>query len=83
MDRLPFMDAENPSAQDVWIQCPEWVVVATVDVFVQANFPGHPIPPESLTQDGRLLIFLKNKRSKQGKKWPVLEFLTHDKRLQR
>ena len=83
MDRLPFMDAENPSAQDVWIQCPEWVVVATVDVFVQANFPGHPIPPESLTQDGRLLIFLKSTRGKQGKKWPVFEFLTHDNRLER
>jgi hypothetical protein len=85
MDRLPYIDAENPSAQDVWIKCPEWVVVATVDVFVQANFPGHPIPPESLTQDGRLLIFLKSKRgkSKRGKNWPVLEYLTHDKRLRR
>ena len=83
MDRRPFIDIVNPSAQDVWIKCPEWVVVATVDVFDQAKFPDHLIPAESLTQDGRLLIFLKSKRSKRGKKWPVFEYLTDDKRLRR
>jgi hypothetical protein len=83
LDRAPFINAENPSAEEVWIKFPEWVVVATVHVFVQADFPGHLIPPESLTPDGRLLIFLKSKRGKRGKKWPVLEYLTHDNRLRR
>jgi hypothetical protein len=82
MHRVPHIDATNASAQDVWIKCPEWVVVATVDVFDQAKFTEHPIPAESLTQDGRLLIFLKSKRSKRGKKCPVLEYVI-DNRLKR
>ena len=70
--RDTFIDVEN----DVWIDTPQWVVVATVDKF--SKFPG--IPPEALTEDGRLLVCLKNKRSKTK---ITLEVVTLDKRLQR
>ncbi len=74
---FPFRDSLIDVENDVWIDTPQWVV-ATVDKFDLAKFLG--ILPEALTEDGRLLVCLKNKRSKTR---ITLEVVTLDKRLQK
>jgi hypothetical protein len=74
VDQQPFINPDRPAAADVWIRCPKWVVLATVDKFEQAMFPGcEEIPAEALTSDGRLLIYLKSTRLKKVVKVAVLE----------
>ena len=74
VDQQPFIDLDRPAAADVWISCPKWIVLATVDKFDQAMFPGcEQIPAEALTSDGRLLIYLQSKRLKKLVQVDVLE----------
>jgi hypothetical protein len=76
----PYVNPENPSADDVWIDRPKWLVLATLDVYDQAMFPGNPIPAEALTSDGRLLICMKNSKLNKPIK---IEVLGQDVRLRK
>jgi hypothetical protein len=76
----PYINPQDPSAGDVWIERPKWLVLATVDKYDQANFPGNPIPVEALTSDGRLLICMKSSKLSKPVK---IEVLRQDARLQK
>ena len=74
VDQEPFINPDRPAAADVWIRCPTWVVLATVDKFDQAMFPGcETIPASALTEDGRLLIYMQSKPRKKLVTVDVLE----------
>ncbi len=72
----PCINPQDPSAGEVWVKKPKWLVLATVDVYDQANFPGNPIPVEALTSDGRLLICMTQQTRKVK-----IEVLRQDVRL--
>ncbi len=74
----PCINPQDPSAGEVWVEKPKWLVLATVDVYDQANVPGNLIPVEALTSDGRLLICMKSSKLNKPVK---IEVLRQDVRL--